>query len=336
MAKRTATAKPAAEKVDAYDVMNDRILALLDKGVVPWRKSWSARGGAEGLPRNVEGRRYTGANTFLLDARMTAEGWTDPRFLTYKKAKELAIKEPTGEVDENGEPVMRSLGGVREGEKGTPVVYWKTFRVTEPDPETGVMKVKTIPFLRYYTVFNVEQCENINVKPLPVREPIAEWEAVEAAEEVIANMPNRPAFDHKGRDRAYYIPALDAVHVPAKEDFASAGGYYETLFHEFTHSTGHKSRLNRKHADQPAHFGSEPYAREELVAEFGAAFLMAEVGLDSDESVENMAAYIASWKKAVAEDKRALVVAAGQAQKAADYILGRLDNKMYTDEEVAA
>jgi antirestriction protein ArdC len=316
MAKTKPAAKPAAEKSDVYDVINDRILALLDKGVVPWKKSWSARGGAEGLPRNVEGRRYNGMNAFLLDARMTAEGWNDPRFLTFKKGQEMG-------------------GMVRKGEKGTPVVYWTFLKKDETD-DTGKTKTKRIPFLKYYTVFNVAQFDNLNVKPLPVREPVAEWEGVEAAEQVIANMPNRPAFDHKGRDRAYYIPALDSVHVPAREDFTSAGGYYETIFHEFSHSTGHSSRLNRKNADQPAHFGSEPYAREELVAEFGAAFLMAEVGLDSDESVENMAAYIASWKRAVAEDRKALVVAAGQAQKAADYILGRLDASMYEDGEAMA
>jgi antirestriction protein ArdC len=285
-----------------FDVINDRILAKLDEGVVPWRKPWN---GPASAPRSVDGRTYSGINAFFL----ACLGYADPRFLTFKKALELG-------------------GRVRRGEKGYPVVFWKQLSVTQTDEETGEERTKRIPMLRYFTVFNVAQCDGINVPALP---PVAVGaNPIEAAEAIVANMPNPPAIGWDGGNRAYYSPAMDAVSLPERTQFTSDHGYYETAFHELGHSTGHPSRLNREGIERFDHFGSERYAREELVAEFTAAFLMGEAGIEA-QAIDNLAAYIASWKQRITEDPRCLVVAAGKAQKAADYILGR-----FVAEEAAA
>ena len=278
-----------------FDVINDRILAKLDEGIIPWRKPWV---GVNHAPRSIDGRIYGGINAFWL----ACQGFADPRFLTYKRALALG-------------------GKVRKGEKGFPVVFWKRLAV-QSENEAGETVTKMVPMLRYYTVFNVSQCDGLNVPewaPVPLPN---EAEAVEAAESIIANMPNPPRIGHDGGNRAYYTPAIDAISIPPVEAFTSTVGYYETKMHELTHSTGHRSRLNREGIEGFDHFGSDKYAREELVAEFGAAFLMAEAGLPMDD-VDNLAAYIANWKTRIADDPRALVVAAGKAQKAANYVLGR-------------
>lgn len=185
---------------------------------------------------------------------------------------------------------------------------------------------KRIPFLRYYNVFNVAQCDGIE---LPSEETILSPEPrpspIETAEAIVQGMPKRPEI-RTGLDRAFYQPAADFVGMPSVEQFKSGEEYYSTLFHELTHATGHKSRLNRKGvADSEGNwsaFGSEPYSKEELCAEMGAAFLCGEAGI-VERTVENSASYIASWLQRLKNDSKLVVTAAAQAQKAADYILGR-------------
>jgi antirestriction protein ArdC len=292
---------------DAYQVITDRIIAQLEKGVVPWQKPWQ---GGEQMPRNlVSGREYRGVNVFLLHAMC----YESPFWLTYKQASALG-------------------GHVKKGEHACPVVFWKRLDVTDNTEPTGK---KAIPFLRYYSVFNVAQCEDIPPDKIPVlngsqREhcPITE------AENIVAAMPKKPEIRHGG-GRACYSPSLDCVTIPKPEQFVSGQDYYSVLFHELTHSTGHASRLNRKGVSgsdgEWSAFGSTPYACEELVAEMGAAFLSGHAGI-VERTLDNSAAYIQSWLARLKEDRRLIVQAAAQAQKAADFILGKQFTQSETED----
>lgn len=290
-------------KIDVYEIVRDRIIAQLDAGVVPWRKPWQA---AISTPMNAVSKRpYSGINLFLLPQ----DSYADNRWLTFKQAGDLG-------------------GSVRKGEKSSIVVFWK---MLEAEDDAGARKV--VPLLRYYNVFNVEQCDGLKL-PAFVAATVDASDANDAADAIIANMPNAPRMSHNGGDRAFYRPATDSISLPRRETFASAGGYYSTVFHELAHSTGHSSRLNR-HADAgDATFGCEDYGKEELVAEFGAAYLAAVAGIDN--TVDNSAAYIASWRKAIKNaDRRLLVSAASKAAKAAAYITGD-GLAAASDEEAAA
>ncbi len=277
----------------AYDVIADRILKLLDEGEVPWRKPWSLQPGMR--PQNaVSTRPYSSINAMMLGL----SGYSDTRWLTFKNAQKLG-------------------GNVRKGQKATPIVFWKQFKINEKN-EHGEAVEKLIPLLRYFSVFNVEQCEGLDLPPI---EMVKTFDAIEAAETIIANMHDTPRIEHDGGDRAYYIPALDSVHLPPRTAFNIPGEYYSTVFHELGHSTGHKSRLDRHGLETGiAPFGSETYSREELAAEFTAAFLCNEAGIEN--TIENSAAYIRGWSKVIRKDKRMVVQAASQGQKATDYILG--------------
>jgi antirestriction protein ArdC len=282
---------------DAYQVITDRIMAQLEKGVVPWQKPW--RGG-EQMPRNLtSGRAYRGVNVFLLHAMC----FESPFWLTYKQAAELG-------------------GHVKKGERACPVVFWKRLQVADKTEPTGN---KNIPFLRYYSVFNVSQCEDIPPDKIPVQNGIQrEHCPITEAENIVAAMPKKPEIRHGG-GRACYSPALDCVNMPQPEQFQTGQDYYSVLFHELTHSTGHESRLNRKGISgsdgEWSAFGSTPYAREELVAEMGAAFLSGHAGI-VERTLDNSAAYIRAWLERLKEDRRLIVQAAAAAQKAADFILG--------------
>lgn len=289
----------AQDKV--YSVINDRIMALLDKGVVPWRRPWRNTAGSTD-PVNSRGRAYRGLNRLVLAAVAMLDGYESRVWLTYRQAEALG-------------------GKVRKGEKGTAVIFWKQLEVADAEAPGGK---KTIPLLRYFTVFNFDQTEDV-VLPKSLTTPATpvEHDPIEAAEAIVQAMPNPPKVTETHSNRAFYVPLLDAVTVPLRSQFPKVEEFYSTLFHELSHSTGHESRLNRKGADGVSHqFGDAPYAREELVAEMSNAFLSAEAGIDP-MTLENSAAYIASWKKALQDDPKVLVQAASQAQKAADYILNR-------------
>ncbi len=270
-----------------YEIVTDKILEALDRGTVPWRKPWTA-----GIPRNATtSRPYHGINTVLLGMAPYA----DQRWLTFRQAAQLG-------------------GNVCKGARSSLVVFWKQHLVT--DERDGEELTRTIPLLRYFNLFNVAQCEGLNLPAVPA----SYIEPIEAATAIVDGMPNRPSITDDGGDRAFYVPSTDAVHMPEIASFIGAGEYHTTLFHELTHSTGHKSRLNRESLDTPAPFGSPIYSKEELVAEFGAAFLSAQAGIDN--TMENSAAYIAGWSRALRADKRLVIAAASQGQKAADYVLG--------------
>jgi antirestriction protein ArdC len=206
-------------------------------------------------------------------------------------------------------------GNIKKGEHGTKVVFWKIDEFRKDNAETGETENHKSILLRYYTVFNVEQCEGIkSPEPQRVIHPL------EQCDSIVHSMPKPPAFEQDSR--AFYRPSTDTVGMPAKSAFDSAEKYYSTLFHELTHSTGHPSRVGREGIMEHNPFGSEDYSKEELVAEMGAAMLCGITGIES-QTLDNSAAYLQSWISRLKSDSRLIVSAASQAQKAADYILAR-------------
>lgn len=278
---------------DVYQIITDRIIEKLEAGTPPWRKPWRTAGGKAQLPANLASKRdYRGVNVFLLHAA----GYASPWWLSYKQAAEKG-------------------GQVRKGEKGFPVVFWKPLAVK--DKETG--KDKQVPLLRYYTVFNSEQIDGLTLPDEPA-EAGPGIDPVDAAEAIAAGYKDGPAVRH-GFRQAAYKPGADEVVMPDMGTFFTPSGYYGTLFHELGHSTGHDKRLGRKGITEPHGYGSATYSQEELVAEMTAAFLLGHCGLEAPE-LDNAAAYIQGWLKALKDDRKLVVVAAAQAQKAADHILG--------------
>lgn len=281
--------------------VTDRVIEALEAGTVPWKRPWSG----DGIHRNhASGRPYRGVNQWLLDLAQMSGGFGSSRWLTYRQAK--------AESDKLGGEYC----GVRKGEQGAAVVFWKFLTVEEEID--GERFEKKIPMLKSFRVFNVEQTDlPVEVDPVRAVEPDVE------AERIINEMPNRPTISFGGSS-AFYRPLTDSVHMPSRDSFHSIEGYYGTLFHELVHSTGHVSRLNRPEVADGSHgFGGEPYAREELVAELGSAILSRVAGVQPDPSdVEQEAAYIGSWLKALRNDTGLLIAASSRAQKAADFILG--------------
>src|ERR1035437_419035 len=276
-------------KNKTYDHITDRITALLEQGTVPWHKPWTAK---TGFPRNfVSQRPYRGINVFLLHAM----SYESPLWITFRQASALG-------------------GSIRKGEKACPVVFWKQLAIE--NKESG--ETDKIPMLRYYHVFNASQCDGLKIGTEPVEAPV---NGIIKPDEIVANMPQPPSIKH-GMAHAYYAPREDCVGVPARERFERTEDYYSTVFHELVHSTGHEKRLNRSTLTESAGFGSNPYCKEELIAEMGAAFLcgQAEIG---ERTIDNSAAYLNGWLEQLRHDKMLIVQAAAQAQKAADYILGR-------------
>ncbi len=285
-------------KKSVYEIVTERILEKLEQGTVPWRKPWA--GG--GCPKNlVSGKEYRGVNVWLLGS----QDFSSPYWVTFKQAKQLG-------------------GTVRKGERSTPCIFWKFLNRDTENPVTGEIQSKQIPLIRYYSVFNVEQCDDISHKRLEAQqEEPAPFNRIEAAEAILASYPDAPLISQDGRGSAYYRPSTDSIHIPERETFTTEAHFYATLFHEMTHSTGHESRLARPGVSNPIRYGSHEYSQEELVAEMGAAFLLAEAGIDSESLTSNSAAYVASWLNALKNDPKLVVLAGAQAQKAADHITGR-------------
>lgn len=269
-----------------YDIVTDCMLAELEKGEVPWRKPWHTL-----PPANLISKKpYRGINVFLL----AFTGFGSQYWLTYRQAQALG-------------------GNVRRGEHGTKIVFWKC-NTRETESADGEIEERRSAFLRYYTVFNLEQTEGLKaLLRLPPAFPI------ESAEEIVEGMPNSPAFEQDSR--ASYIPSRDTVTMPSRAAFETPAEYYSTLFHELTHSTGHAKRLGREGIEKTQPFGSEDYSREELVAEMGSAMLCGVAGIEQT-TISNSSAYLQSWIKRLKADSRLVVAAARAAQEAADYIRG--------------
>lgn len=284
---------------DVYQTITMRILEALDKGVVPWRKPWAIH-----APRNMaSGHVYRGVNQLLL----SCSAFDSPFWLTLKQANDLG-------------------GRIKRGERGTPIVFWKVIERPNPKDEDD----DRFFLLKRFTVFNSEQTEGITIPTLKARtfDPIAECEAV------VASCKDAPTVAHGG-NRACYIPSEDRVQLPSRESFVSPEEYYSTLFHELVHSTGAEHRLARKGVVDPTSFASHTYSFEELVAECGAAFLCAHAGIAS-QVIDNSAAYIAHWSRALKSEPRWMVDAASKAARAADLVLGKLPMKNRKPSQQAA
>lgn len=281
----------SSSRPDVYQIITDRIVDILNQGVAPWRKPWS--NGVHIPPRNfVSGKEYRGINSFLLNCAP----FESPYWLTFKQAQEKG-------------------GHVCKGQKGMPVVFWKMWEKEDKTAEDGK---KVMPVLRYYTVFNAEQCEGIGFPEVEQPETF-DTDPIEEAEAVQLAMPNRPHVEFGG-DRAFYRRSTDTVRIPERNRFEKAEEFYSTLFHELAHSTGHEDRLNRQGIVESHFFGDAVYSKEELVAEMASAFLCAHCHIET-ATIENSAAYIQGWIKALKGDKKLAVTAAGAAQKAANFIL---------------
>ncbi|MGC4100850.1 ArdC family protein [Ferruginibacter sp.] len=291
----------SSEKLDVYQMVTDRVVELLEAGTIPWQKPWSE----SGLPMNVISKRpYRGINLWLLLSLNYERNF----FLTWDQLKKVG-------------------GSVKQGQHGHIVVFWKQVKKF-PEELDENNKPKMVPMLRYYKVFNVEQCRDIPKDLVPELakdeiDPVLECEAI------INGMPDCPVIKYK-EQKAYYHIAQDYINMPKKKSFATNGSYYSTLFHELVHSTGAEKRLGRKSIIEMAEFGSEPYSIEELIAELGSSYLNSFTGL-LEKEIENSAAYIAGWLGKLKNDKRFIIQASGQAQRAVDFILNQVEKESKDD-----
>jgi antirestriction protein ArdC len=304
MSKRLST-NPRA---DVYQRVTDTIIRDLEQGTRSWIKPWTM---STGYPTRIrplrhDGKPYRGINVLILWSEAAERGYTSSTWMTYRQAQALG-------------------GQVRQDERGTTIVYAKTIERTEDDPATGEETVERIPMLRAYTVFNADQIDGLVVTCLPARQSTTAEPSsarIDRADNFIAAIG--AAIVHRST-RACYIPSRDIIEMPPYRQFidtptsSAAEAYYATLLHEIIHFTSAKDRCDR---DLSKRFGDNAYAREELVAEIGAAFLCADLAITLEPRPDH-AAYIASWLAVLKSDKRAIFTAAALAQKAVDWLIDK-------------
>jgi antirestriction protein ArdC len=287
-------------RTDVYQRITDQIVRELENGVRPWMKPWNAEHAAGRITRPLRGNGipYQGINVLMLWSAAMEKGYAAPIWMTFLQAQEFKAH-------------------VRKGEQGSLVVYADKITRTETDEDTGEESARAIPFMKGYTVFNVEQIDGLPQRFYAKAEPRSE--TVQRIARVESFFAATGAAVRHGGNRAYYSVSTDHVQMPPIEAFRNAESYYATLAHETTHWTRHPSRLDRDFGRK--RYGDEGYAMEELVAELGSAFLSADLDL-TPEVRDDHAAYIASWIKVLKNDKRAIFTAASHAQRAADFLHG--------------
>lgn len=282
---------------ETYQKVTDGILDLLAKGTAPWRKGWDA---SLGLPRSLSTKRaYRGSNVFYLSVVGMVKGYSSPWWGTYKQ--------------------VLALGGqIRKGEKASPAIFW-TFLDKKDTDAAGNETKKKIPLLRSFAVFNADQADWSGEKPAaPTAQPLELGADMDAA---LTDIVGRIGVKvQHGGSRACYSPTTDTVSMPHRDTFKGPAEYMATFLHELVHATGNKARLNRDEINTFHFFGDENYSREELTAEIGSAMACAMLGVSAD--LGNSAAYVAGWSKALKDDPKAVILAAGRAQKAVDLLLG--------------
>ena len=285
--------------------VTDKIIAMLEQGEIPWRKPWV---GTKGFISHTTGKPYSLLNQMMLAYFGKGEG----EYLTFLQCQ-------------------KEGGRVKKGSKSTTIYFWKVYQkeVTDKDgnplkDENGKIMMTTIPVLKSYQVFHISQCEGI--EPRYEQELPQTAQPLEDAEKLMHDYLDRERINlnnHRFSDRAYYAPLLDSITIPCIDQYAEPAEYYGTAFHEITHSTGHPKRLNRfALCDKNAAFGSEEYSKEELTAEIGAAGILNHLGISTEGTLKNSAAYIQNWLKALRDDKSLIVGAASRAEKAMNFILG--------------
>ena len=290
--------------MDVYSIVTERIIEKLEAGTIPWHKPWRSIGAPQNL---VSKKSYRGINVWLL----TMQGYISPYWATLRQINELG-------------------GRVRKGEKSTPVVFWRIYvdgvevransdqHEPEHEPEEGQGRRRFV--LRYYSIFNTEQCE----LPASVSEKLAfpeqrQLDPIEACEKILTGMPNPPEIVHAG-DQAFYSPITDRITMPPRGLFENAEEYWSTFWHEAGHASGHRKRPNRDSITEAAPFGSATYSVEEIVAEMTAAYLCGITGIEN-RTIDNSAAYVAGWLRQLRDQRKLIIHAAAQAQRACDYIL---------------
>ena len=281
---------------EIYQTITDKIIAELEAGTVPWVRPWS--GEADPFPRNALSQRpYRGINHVLLGMEAHCRGYASNQWLTFRQAHQLGAH-------------------VRKGERASTIIYYEA-KIMDKEPTETVAdgnepEKRFIPLIKVFSVFNVGQIEGLptSYQELPVADP--DWDACASAGQIMTG--SGAEIRHQGF-KAFYSPPNDLIYLPGRQTFVDAAAYYSTALHELCHWTGATPRLGRKLGRR---FGESAYAMEELIAELGAAFLSAHCRLDGRLQ---HASYIASWLAVLQRDKRAVFVAAAQAQKAADYLL---------------
>jgi antirestriction protein ArdC len=284
---------------DIYSRVTAKIIAELEKGERPWLKPWNAEHAAGKISRPLRhnGLPYSGINVLMLWGEAMEKGYNAPIWMTFRQAQELG-------------------GHVRKGEKGSLVVYANAITKTEHNDATGEDEEHKIPFMKGYTVFNVEQIDSLPSHYYATAEA-PQLDAAQRLDQVEAFFKNTGAILKHGGNRAFYALDKDQITLPPFEFFKDPESYYATLAHECTHWTRHPSRLDRDFGRK--RWGDEGYAMEELVAEMGSAFLCADLGL-APEIMTDHAAYLQSWLKVLKDDKRAIFSAAAHAQKAVEFL----------------
>lgn len=308
-----ATSKPTPFNV--YQMVTDRIVEQLEKGIIPWRRPWSGLGLEEGGAINYVSRKpYSLLNQMLLGK--------PGEWLTYKQLKERG-------------------GKIKKGSKAGIVVFYTKFTVAKrtgknadgEEQEVSVVSMKDIPVLKYYNVFHIDDIEGVESMESKVKLN-EENHPIERAELVISDYVSREQglkfVNNVPTNRACYSPAFDTVHVPMLSQHVTAEEYYSTAFHELVHSTMLEKRCNRKEDNKKVSFGSDDYSREELVAETGSAMLCSALGIDCDKAFKNSVAYIQGWLRALKGDNKAIVWASSRAEKAARYIMGEKETDAET------
>jgi antirestriction protein ArdC len=281
--------------VDVYKIVTDRIIALLEQGIVPWRRPWTGN-----FPTNYDsGKEYQGINTLMLGGSALCNNYSSPYWLTYRQAQKHG-------------------GNVKQGEHGS-IVVWKESGFNKVKNKDGTEGLKPYFYMKYFTVFNLEQCQGVPEKHPPTSKIDMDKGIIERCEAVISNMPRPPAIV-RGQIAAY-LPIKDVIELPSMEYFESLEAYFAVMYHELTHSTGAQSRLARPGVTSHSQFASHKYGYEELIAEMGSAYLCARAGIDCPMITENSAAYVGSWLRTLKADKMVLLKAAGKSTAAVDYIL---------------
>ena len=287
---------PQGVKTDIHQAITDQILAAMETARATGRRLWDSQ---PSLPMNLAtGKPYSGVNVLILWAAGLNHGYASPYWLTYKQATERG-------------------GQVRKGEHGTRCVFYKPWESQETNKDTGETETVKGAVIKTFTAFNLDQIDGIQA---PAKEERPAFQSIEDAERIMAASP---AVIHIGGTQAFYRPGTDTIHLPSREAFINPEAFYSTAMHEMTHSTGHKSRLDR---DFSGRFGTESYAFEELIAEMGSAFLNADLGI-LNATLPDHADYLAHWIKILQNDKKAILTAAAQASKAHGFIKGLLADR---------
>lgn len=273
-----------------YQIITDRIISKLEQGIIPWKKEWTSS-----RPCNLVTKQpYHGINYLMTKSA----GYSSSYWLSFNQCKSLK-------------------GHVLQGEKGTPIIFWKMWsptlrqevNATDDTPDKNGL----IPLLKYSTVFNLQQT-TVQAKDIETHE----HKPIEEAEAIIQGYTNKPEIVLEG-DRACYSPTTDKIYMPKPESFTSPEAYYSTLFHEMTHSTGVQKRLKRYQDNETVSFGSESYSNEELIAELGACFLASDCGI-GEQVLDNSTAYIGGWLKRLKNDNKLIIQASSKATKSCNHI----------------